>query len=89
MGEERKREREKRSQTLVQLLSCVQLFTTAQTVARKSPLSMEFPRQEYWGGLPFLSPGNLLDPGIKSGSPMFPALIGRFFTTEPPGKPDT
>ena len=45
---------------------------------------MEFPRQTYWNGLLFPSPGGLLDPGIESASP---ALAGRFFTTEPPGKP--
>ena len=43
-----------------------------------------FPKQEYWSGLPFPSPGDLPDPGIKHKSP---ALAGRFFTTEPPGKP--
>ena len=45
---------------------------------------MGFPRQEYWSGFLFPSPGDLLDPGIE---PVFPALAGRFFTTEPPGKP--
>ena len=45
---------------------------------------MEFSRQEYWGGLPFCSPGNLPDPGIE---PFFPTLAGRFFTTEPPEMP--
>ena len=45
---------------------------------------MGFPRQELWSELPFPSPGDLLDPGIE---PLFPALAGRFFTTEPPGKP--
>ena len=45
---------------------------------------MGFPRQEYWSGLPFPSPGDLPDPGIE---PMSPALAGGFFTTEPPGKP--
>ena len=54
------------------------------SVARQVPLSMEFSRQEYWGGLPFPSPGDLPHPGIEPGSP---ALAGRFFTTEPPGKP--
>ena len=44
---------------------------------------MGFPRQEHWSGLPFPSPGDLPDPGIKLGSP---ALAGRFFTTEPQGK---
>ena len=37
------------------------------------PLSMEFPRQEYWSGLPFLSPGDLPNPGIKPGSPALQA----------------
>ena len=46
-------------------------------------LFMEFPREKYWSGLPFPSPGNLPKPGIKLESP---ALEGRFFTTEPPGK---
>ena len=45
---------------------------------------MGFPRWEYWSGLPFPSLGDLLDPGIEPGSP---ALVGRSFTTEPPGKP--
>jgi len=45
---------------------------------------MGFPRQEYRSGLPFPSPGDLPNPGIK---PAFPALVGRFLTTEPPGKP--
>ena len=42
---------------------------------------MGFPRQEYWNRLPFPSPGDLSDPGIK---PLSPELTGRFFTTEPP-----
>ena len=46
---------------------------------------MEFPRQEYWSGLPFL-PGDLCNPGIKPASLVSPALTGGFFTTEPPGK---
>ena len=46
-------------------------------------LSMGFPRQEYWSRFPFPSPGDLPDPVIK---PETPALAGRFFTTEPPGK---
>ena len=48
---------------------------------------MEFSRQEYWSGLPFLTPGNLPDPGIKPASPVSPALESIFFTTEPPEKP--
>ena len=47
---------------------------------------MGFPRKEYWSGLPFPSPGDPPDPGIK---PQSHALAGRFFTTEPPGKPHT
>ena len=45
---------------------------------------MGFPRQEYWSWLLFPSPGDLPDPGIE---PMSPTLAGRFFTTEPHGKP--
>ena len=52
-----------------------------------APLSIGFPRQEYWSGLPFPPLGDLPNPGIKPVSPMFHALAGRFFTTEPPGKP--
>ena len=48
---------------------------------------MGFPRQEYWSGLPFPSPGYLPDPGVEPVSPASPALAGGFFTTEPPGKP--
>ena len=54
------------------------------TVARQAPLSMGFPRQEYWGGLPFPSPGDLPDPGIKPGSP---TLQADSLPSEPPGKP--
>ena len=43
---------------------------------------MGFPRQEYWSGLPFPSPGDLPDPGIDLKSS---ALAGGFFTTKPPG----
>ena len=58
-------------------------FATPWTVARQAPPSMGFPRQENWSGLPFPSPGDLPDPGIKSKSP---ALAGRLFITEPPRK---
>ena len=53
-------------------------------VAHQAPLSMGFPRQEYWSRLPSPFPGDLPNPGIK---PMSLVLAGRFFTTEPPGKP--
>ena len=42
---------------------------TLWTVALQAPLFMGFPRQEYWGGLPSPSPGNLPNPGIKPASP--------------------
>ena len=54
---------------------------TPWTIAHQAPLSMGFPRQEYWNALPFPSPGDLPEPGIKSVSLMSPALAGRFFTT--------
>ena len=47
-------------------------------------MSMGFPSEEYWSGLPFPSPGDLPDPGIETVSA---ALAGGFFTTEPPGQP--
>ena len=56
------------------------------TVALQAPLSMGFSRQEYWSGLPFPSPGDLPDPGIKPASLKSPAWAGRFFTTAPPEK---
>ena len=52
--------------------SCPTL-ATPWTVARQAPLSMGFSRQEYWSGLPFPSPGDLPDPGIKPRSPALPA----------------
>ena len=53
------------------------------TVAHQAPLSMGFPRQEYWSGLPVPFPGHLSHPGIE---PTSPAVACRFFTTEPPRK---
>ena len=58
---------------------------TPWTIVHQAPRSMGFPRQEYWSGLPFPSPGDLPDLGIE---PMTLALVGRFFTTGPPGKPN-
>ena len=62
---------------------------TLQTVDLQAPLSKGFPRQESWSGLPFPSPVDLPDPGIKPMSLMSPALAHRFFTisSEPSGKP--
>ena len=70
------------------LVSCVQLFMTSWTVAHHAPLFIEFSWQEYLVRLPFPTPGHLPDPGIEPMSPVSPALTGRFFTTEPPGKPN-
>ena len=72
-------------------------FVTPWTVAYQAPLSMGFPRRKYWNGLPFPSPGDLPDQGIKplslalaslpSESPGRPlALAGGILTTESPGK---
>ena len=60
---------------------------TPQTIAHQASLSMGFFRQEYWSGLPFPLPGHRPDSGIESISPAPLALISRFFTTAPPGKP--
>ena len=64
--------------------SRAQLFVPPWTVAHQAPLSMGFSRQEYWSGLPFLSVGDLPDPGIKLGSP---ALQADSLLSEPPEKP--
>ena len=58
-------------------------FATLWTVAHQAPLSMGFPRQEYWRGLPFPSPGDLPHPGIEPGSL---SLQADALTYEPPGK---
>ena len=63
------------------LLQLYLTFCTLWTITHQAPLSMGFPRQEYWSGLPFPSPGNLSDPGIESASVMSPTMAGRFFTT--------
>ena len=55
-------------------LSHFWLLTTPRTVAHQTPLFMEFSRQEYWSGMPFPSPGDLPDPGIKPKSPAFGAV---------------
>ena len=69
-----------------QSLSYVQLLVTLWTVTRHAPLSMGLSGKEYWSGLPFPPPGDLPDLGIVPVSPVPPAFVGRFFTTEPPGK---
>ena len=55
------------------MLSHVWLFVIPWTVACQVPLSMEFPRQEYWSGLPFLSPGAVPSSGMEPGSPALQA----------------
>ena len=62
------------------MLSQVQLFATPWPAAHQAPLSMGFSRQEYWSRLPFLTPGDLLNPGTELMSLLSPALAGRFFT---------
>ena len=70
-----------------QSLTRVWLFETPWSGAHQALLSMEFSRLEYWNRLPFTTPGDLPDPGIKLVSLVSPALVGRFFTTALPGKP--
>ena len=62
-------------------LSRVRLFATPWTVAHQAPPSMGFSRKEYWSGVPFPSPGDLPDSGIK---PRSPALQADALTSEPP-----
>ena len=57
-----------------QSLQCDCLFATLWTVAHQAPLSMGFPRQEYWSGLPFPFPGDLPYIGIEPLSPVAPTL---------------
>ena len=71
----------------VRVLSYVGLFATPWTVARQAPVSIEFYRQEYWGGFPFPTPGDIPHSGTEPTSPVSPALAGGFFAPEPPGKP--
>ena len=70
----------------MKLLSRVRLFVTLWTVAHQASPAVGFSRQEYWSGLPFPSPGDLPDPGIK---PRVPALEADALTSEPPGKPES
>ena len=77
--------------TLTHLIPCYSVVlgvvsdsATPWAVALWAPLSVGFPRQEYWSGLPLPTPGNRPVPGIESS---FPTLAGRFFTAVPLGKP--
>ena len=69
---------------LLSRFSRVRLCATPWTAAYQASPSMGFSRQEHWSGLPFPSPGNLLNPGIKPGSP---ALWADALLSEPPGNP--
>ena len=68
---------------MLSCFSCVQLCVTPWTVVHQAPLSMGFPRQAYWNGLPFPSPGDLPNPGIKPRSLMSTCIARGFFTTSP------
>ena len=70
-------------QVKVNSLSHVRLFVTPWTVAYQAPPSMGFPKQEYWNGLPFPSPGDLPGQGVE---PESPALQVHALPSEPPGK---
>ena len=61
-------------------------YATPWTVAHQAPLSMGFPRQEYWSRLPFPPPGDLPSPGTEPVSPVSLTLAGRLFTITQPGK---
>ena len=63
--------------------SCLILFETPWTAAHQAPLSMGLFSQEYWRGLPFPSPGDLPNPGVK---PRSPELQAGSLSSEPPGK---
>ena len=62
---------------------CLTLCDPMNYIACQGPLSIGFPRQEYWSGLPFPSPGNIPDPGI---GPRPPALQADSLPSELPGK---
>ena len=64
-----------------QLLSRVWSFATPWTVARQAPLSMGFPRQEYWSGLPFPSPGGSSWPRDRTRISYVSCIASEFFTT--------
>ena len=65
------------------VLSRVQLYVTRWTVTHQTPPSMGFSRQEYWSGLPFPTPRDLPNPGIKPVSLASSALAGGFFNSVP------
>ena len=66
------------------VVKCVSCSVVSNSLQMHGSLSMGFSRPDYWSGLSFPSPGDLLNPGTE---PTSPALAGELFTTEPPGKP--
>ena len=66
------------------VLSRGQPFVSPGTIAHQAPVSMEFPRQEYWSGVPFPPPGDLPDPEIEPVSLASSELAGGFFTSHTP-----
>ena len=70
---------------LLSHFSHVQFFVTPWTVAHQAPLSMGFPREEYWSGFSCPPPGDLSIPGIEPASLMSPALEDGLFTSRFPG----
>ena len=67
--------------TLEKSCSVVSDSVVPWNVAHQAPLSMEFPRQEYWSQLLFHTPRDLPSPGIYPALLLSPALADRFFTT--------
>ena len=66
--------------------SVISESVTPWTIAHQAPLSMGYPRQNYWSVLPFPPPEDLPDPGIKPTPLTSPVLAGGFFTNASPGK---
>ena len=71
------------SYSRVYVLGGIQFFVTSWTVTHQTPLLMEFSRQQYWGRLPFATPGDLPNRRIKPASLASLALVGRFLTNYP------
>ena len=69
------------------LFAALNCSVVSNSLVQQAPLSMESSRQVYWSGLPFSPLAGLPNPSIEPASPTFPELAGRFFNSEPPGKP--
>ena len=85
VGEKKKeiRKLDRRKEREASAFACLVMSGSATpwTIARQTPLSMGFLRQEHWSALPFPSLGDLPDPGLEHASLVSPALAGRLFTT--------